>query len=152
MSTATARATTGKTPEAEVRELHEGWLKAVRSRNLDGIAAHYARDIVAFDAVQQLQFKGVDAYKKHWAACLELCTGTMAFEIAELKIAAGDDVAFSHGLLSCGGSDQNGEHKSSWMRVTAGYRKTSGRWAIVHEHFSAPFDMASGKAIFDAKP
>jgi uncharacterized protein (TIGR02246 family) len=152
MSTATARTAAGKSPEAEVRALHESWLKAVRSRDVDGIVAHYARDIVAFDAIQQLQFKGVDAYKKHWAACMEMCTESTGFEIAQLEIAAADGAAFSHGLLSCGGTDQNGEHKSAWMRVTTGYRKTGGRWIISHEHFSAPFDMASGKAIFDAKP
>jgi ketosteroid isomerase-like protein len=60
-------------------------------------------------------------------------------------------VAFSHYLTRCG-AIENGEEKASWMRVTVGYRKTNGKWIIVHEHFSAPFDMESGKALFDLKP
>jgi PhnB protein len=32
------------------------------------------------------------------------------------------------------------------------FRKTNGTWMIVHEHFSAPFDPESGKALFDLEP
>jgi ketosteroid isomerase-like protein len=36
--------------------------------------------------------------------------------------------------------------------VTFGCRKTNGKWKIAHEHFSAPFDPVSGKALFDLQP
>jgi ketosteroid isomerase-like protein len=38
------------------------------------------------------------------------------------------------------------------MRGTIGYRKTDGTWLVVHEHWSAPFDIESGKALFDLQP
>jgi ketosteroid isomerase-like protein len=38
------------------------------------------------------------------------------------------------------------------MRATVGHRKTNGKWMIVHEHFSAPFNMESGKALLGLKP
>lgn len=38
------------------------------------------------------------------------------------------------------------------MRVTQCLQKLGGQWLIVHEHFSAPFEMDSGKALFDLKP
>jgi hypothetical protein len=38
------------------------------------------------------------------------------------------------------------------MRASAGLRRRGGKWLIVHEHFSAPFDPASGKALFDLEP
>ena len=31
-------------------------------------------------------------------------------------------------------------------------RRQDGRWLIFHEHFSAPSDMESGKALFDLQP
>jgi ketosteroid isomerase-like protein len=37
------------------------------------------------------------------------------------------------------------------MRMTAGYRKTNGKWTVVHEHFSAPFDIKTLK-VLDVKP
>lgn len=148
MNTETAKATS----EAEIRALMDSWLKAVSAQDVDGIVSHYAPDILAFDAIAQLQFKGRDAYKDHWQACLSMCPGPMTFEIHDLSIAAGEDVAFSHCLNWCGGTDENGEEKASWMRMSAGYRKTNGKWKVVHEHFSSPFDMESGKALFDLKP
>jgi ketosteroid isomerase-like protein len=38
------------------------------------------------------------------------------------------------------------------MRVTACYRREAGQWRIVHEHWSAPFDMMSGTALFNLEP
>jgi ketosteroid isomerase-like protein len=38
------------------------------------------------------------------------------------------------------------------MRGTVGYRRTGGRWLIVHEHYSVPFDPESGKALLRLEP
>ena len=41
----------------------------------------------------------------------------------------------------------------SGSRMTACYRKISGRWLITHEHVSVPFYMdGSYKAAVDLKP
>ncbi len=147
MNTETAKATA----ESEIRKLMDSWLKAVLAHDVDRIVSHYAPEIVAFDAIAQLQFKGVEAYRKHWQACLSLCPGPMIFEIHDLNIAAGNDVAFGHALSRCGGTAENGEEKAGWMRMSVGFRKTNGKWRIVHEHFSAPFDMETLK-VLDLKP
>lgn len=140
------------TAEAEIRELMDSWLKAVLKTDIDKIVSHYAPDILAFDAVSQLQFKGVDAYKKHWEECLSMCPmGSMIFEIHDLNITAGDGLAFATALSRCGGTGENGEEKSGWMRMTAAYRKINGKWMVMHEHFSAPFDMQTMK-VLDLKP
>jgi uncharacterized protein (TIGR02246 family) len=148
MSTAIAHTTA----EAEIRALVDNWLRAVLARDIDGIMSHYAPDILSFDAISQLQFKGVDAYRTHWEACLSMCPGPMIFEIHDLNIAAGNDVAFCHCLTRCGATEENGAEKASWMRVTVCYRKTNGKWLVVHEHCSAPFDMESCKALLDLEP
>ena len=76
----------------------------------------------------------------------------MIFEVHDLHVATGGGVAFGHYLCRCGVIGQDGVDKASWMRGTFCCRKTDGRWLIVHEHFSAPFDMASGKTLFDLEP
>lgn len=139
--------------EAEIRTSIDNWAKAIRATELDQILVHYAPDIVAYDAIMQLQFRGFDAYKKHWIYCLTMCPpGQMIFDIEDLTIHAAQDVGFSYSLSRCGGRDDKGEEKSSWMRNTRCYRKINNRWLVVHEHFSSPFDMDSGKMLFDAKP
>jgi uncharacterized protein (TIGR02246 family) len=146
MNTATA------TAEAEIRAQVDSWLHAVLAMDIDAIVSHYAPDILAFDAVSQLQFKGVDVYRKHWQTCLAMCRpGTMIFEMHDVHVTAGDDVAFATALTRCGGRGENGEAKAGWMRMTAGYRKTHGQWRVVHEHFSAPFDMETLK-VLDVEP
>jgi len=138
--------------EAQIRSLLEAWSAAVRDKDIDAIMAYYAPDVIAYDAILALQFKGRDAYRKHWDMCLTMCDGPMVFEPHELKIYATDEIAFAHWLCSCGGADEKGEVKSSWMRASAAYRKTADGWKAVHEHFSAPFDPSSGKALFDLEP
>ncbi len=142
----------GSADEIQIRALLERWCAAVREKDVGAIMAYYAPEIVAFDAILQLQFRGAEAYRKHWEFCLGMCEGSMLFQTHQLSIHASDNVAFAHWLNKCGGTDDKGEEKSSWMRASAGYRKTELGWKAVHEHFSAPFDVASGKAMFDLQP
>lgn len=134
--------------ESELRSQLEDWAHAVRAKDVDRIFTHYAPDIVAFDAIAQLQFKGADAYRKHWETCMTMCSGPMIFELHDLQITAGDDLAFVHGLNRCGGTGPDGKEMSGWMRMTACFRKQHGKWRVVHEHFSAPFDPQSDKTLW----
>ncbi|WP_112196556.1 nuclear transport factor 2 family protein [Pseudomonas sp. LG1E9] len=130
-----------------INTLIEQWKQAVIGGDIDKIVSFYADDIVSFDAVTALQFKGKAAYRAHWEECMKHCPGPGIFEFHELRIVEAQDSAFAHWLAHCGGAD-----KACWMRVTAGYQRFSGEWKVVHEHWSAPFDMQSGAALFDLKP
>ena len=138
--------------EAQIRALIDDWARAARAKDVDAIFAHYAPDIVAFDGIGQLRFKGGDAYRKHWEACMAMCAGPMIFEVHDLDITAGDDLAFGHYLSRCGGTGPDGKEQAGWFRVTVCCRKTNGRWKVAHEHFSAPFDPESGKALLGLEP
>lgn len=154
MSTAIANDDITANPDApaQIKTAVERWSAAVRDKDLAVITAYYHPDIVAYDAILQLQFKGLDAYRAHWQYCLGLCEGPMLFEQRQLVIHASGDVAFAHWLNHCGAADEHGEMKGSWMRASAGFLLTAEGWKAVHEHFSAPFDMETGKAMFDLKP
>lgn len=138
--------------ETEIRELVDHWAKAVHASDVAAITSHYAPEIVAFDAVARLRFRGIDAYRAHWQACLAMCPGPMIFEIRDLDVVASGDVGFSFCLLRCGIIDETGQEKASWMRLTTGYRLRSGKWQIMHEHCSEPFDMTSNQVLFDLAP
>jgi len=144
--------TTQTGAEAEIRQTMESWLTAARAKDVDGICAHYAPDVVVYDAIVALRFVGVDAYRDHWRMCMEHCPGDLVFELHAPTIAAAGDVGFAWSLMRCGGTKEDGTKEPGWMRMTTCFRKTGGRWQIVHEHFSAPFDMESGKALFGLEP
>jgi ketosteroid isomerase-like protein len=115
--------------------------------------SHYAPDILSFDAIGLLQYKGRDAYKKHWQACFEMCPGDEgSFQINDLAVTAGDEIGFAHYLASCGGPGPDGEVKAGFMRGTVCCRKVDGKWLVAHEHLSVPFDMESGKALTELTP
>lgn len=138
--------------EAAVRQRLDSWLDAFLARDLDAIMSHYAADVVAFDAVQQLQFKGAPAYRAHWQACLAMCQGPSSGEFKQVTVHSAQDLAVVHALMYCGAQDEAGQLHGAWMRMTTTYRQIDGVWKIVHEHFSAPFDMQTSKALFDLTP
>ena len=60
------------------------------------------------------------------------------FEIVELEVTAGADVAFAYALLRCGTSAEFEANPDNLLRMTVGLRKVSGRWTVAHEHHSFP--------------
>jgi ketosteroid isomerase-like protein len=123
-----------KTAEAQVRELIENWAGAVRAQDLDGILKHHALDIVMFDVPPPVQSKGIDAYRKTWDVFYRWFGDAGVFDLSELTITAGEDVAFAHGLIRCAGGDAN----ELAVRLTVGCRKIDGQWTVTHEHHSEP--------------
>ena len=130
----------------------DSWTEACRSKDVARIMAHYSEDVVAYDAIGPLRFVGRAAYQAHWQACMEMCSGETLFEPHDPSFIASGEMGVAHYLLHCGGSDDKGQMQSSWMRVTQCLRQQDGRWLIMHEHFSTPCDMESGKALFDLQP
>ncbi|GIK80755.1 MAG: SgcJ/EcaC family oxidoreductase [Xanthobacteraceae bacterium] len=139
-------ATLTRTAEDEIGALIDQWREATLARDIDRVMACYAPDVLAFDAIGALQFKGRDAYRQHWQACFSQMQGAMTFEISELQITTSQDLAVFHYIARCGGTC-DGEEKSGWMRVTGCCRRTRGPWRIVHEHFSSPFDPMTGQVL-----
>jgi uncharacterized protein (TIGR02246 family) len=138
--------------EAQIRELIHRWLQALRAKDLDGIMSCYAPDILLFDLLPPLQYVGADAYRKNWAEWFPTFRGPIGYEIRDLSITTGDDVAFSHSLNRISGKRTDGGETEVWVRATVCYRKIDGKWMIAHEHVSVPFYMDSGKASVDLKP
>ena len=79
--------------------------------------------------------------------------GPIGYEIRDLTVSAGGDIAFSHSLNHLTGTKTTGEKADVWFRQTFGFRKVAGQWKIVHEHESVPFYMdGSDRAAIDLKP
>jgi ketosteroid isomerase-like protein len=140
------------TDQAQLRTLLDSWVKANLAKDLPGIIRHYTADVLAFDAILQLQFKGREAYQAHWQMCLEMCGGPSTFEVRELQLETSGELGFGHFLAHCAGTDAEGKTQGCWLRVSQGYRKQQGVWLIAHEHFSVPFDPQNGTALFGLEP
>jgi ketosteroid isomerase-like protein len=141
-----------KNDEAEIKRLIEGGVEAFRARDIDGVMSIYARELVSFDLVPPLRYVGAGAYRKRWEETFSSFQGPIVYEIHDLDITMGDDVAFGHSLNRLSGTMNNGQKTDLWVRSTACFRKINGKWLIVHTHVSVPVDLVNGKAVLDLKP
>jgi uncharacterized protein (TIGR02246 family) len=137
---------------AQIRALVERRVRAIRTKDIEGVVALYARDAVLYDLVAPLRHRGADAVRRRFGEWSSGFDGGIDYEVAELAIAAGGDVAFSSSLEHVHARHKAGHTIDMWIRVTAGYRQVDGGWRIVHEHVSVPFDMQTMHAALDARP
>jgi uncharacterized protein (TIGR02246 family) len=142
-----------KSDEAQISTLIDDLAKAVRAKNVDRVMSHYAADIVTFDLAPPLERRGAHALKASLEAWFPTFRGPVGYEIRDLSITAGDDVAFCRSLNRISGTRTNGEATDVWVRATVGLRVIDGKWLIVHAHESVPFYMdGSYRAAVDLKP
>ena len=131
----------------------DGWAKALRAKDLKGVMSVYAPEIMWFDLAPPLRYMGADAYRQNWEKWFSTWQGQIHYEIRDLSLTMGADVAFSASLNHISGTRTSGEKSDVWVRATVCYRKIDGKWMITHEHFSVPFYMdGSYKAAVDLKP
>jgi len=142
----------GSNSEGDIRELIDRFADAFRAKDVDGIMSFFAPEIVSFDILPPLAAVGTNRFVKHWEEFFESHEGPIHVEFPDISIAAGEDVAFSYCVHRIKGTLKNGLQTDWWLRWTACYRKTNGKWLIVHEHVSVPADLGTGKALLDLKP
>ncbi len=141
-----------KNDEAEIKRLIEGGVEAFRARDIDGIMSIYAPELVAFDIVPPLQYVGADAYRKRWEETFSSFQGPIGYEMHDLSITVGDDVAFGHSLNRISATMNTGQKTDLWLRSTGCFRKINGKWLIVHTHVSVPVNLEHGKAVLSLNP
>ena len=143
---------TKKNEEAEIKRVIEGGVEAVRARDIDGVMSIYAQEVVSFDIAPPLRYIGADAFRKVWEAVFSSFQGPIDYEMHDLSITVGDDMAFGHSLNRISGTLNTGQKTDLWLRWTACFRKINGTWLIVHHQKSVPVDLETGKALLSLKP
>ena len=136
--------------EAAIRKVLDERAAAFRARDAEGIVARSTPGMIAYTLAPPLKTEPTIAGLKAW---LQTWKGGLIYEMRDLCIEAGDEVAFATSLVRMGGEKTDGQKTVLWQRVTTGLRKISGVWWIVHEHASVPFYMdGSLKAAVDLEP
>ena len=120
-----------------IRSQIEAWAAAVRAQDMAGILRNHANDMVMFDVPPPLHLRGIAAYEASWPQFFEASPKPVRFDIMDLQITAGNDVAFAVALMRCAViEDGNGDDLD--FRLTVGLRKIGGQWIVTHEHHSVP--------------
>ena len=125
------------TDEEQIRRLIQGWARAVHAGDLDTVLEDHAEDIVMFDVPPPYDgVRGKAAYAKTWPPFFDWQATGAVFDIVELDVTAGTDVAFAYALLRCGTEAEFARDPDQRLRLTVGLRKQDGRWVVSHEHHS----------------
>lgn len=132
--------------EAEIRDLVEHWAAAVHAGVLDQVVADHSSDIVMFDVPPPHGgVRGIDAYRTVWPEFFRWQASGGCFEIDELSVTAGEDVAFAWVLLRCDTPAGLQARPEIRLRLTLGLRREGGRWVVAHEHHSFADTRASSE-------
>ncbi|GAA5039319.1 YybH family protein [Actinopolymorpha pittospori] len=138
--------------EARIRQQVGLIVEGLRAKDLEGLKQLYATDVVSFDVEPPLQHVGIEAKLKNWAKAFTFFQ-EMSYEVRDLTLTVGDEVAFGHCFGRLSGTLKNGTATSGmWVRVTFCFQKIDGSWLIAHDQVSVPFDMPSGKGVTDLEP
>lgn len=102
-------------------------------------------DVLIHDVLPPMKYEGADAYRPSCDDWQPDPEGEGQFELHDLSIVAGRDVAFAHGFIQCAGTLRNGKTFADLVRATFSLRKIGGAWQVAHQHVSKPFQPSGEK-------
>jgi ketosteroid isomerase-like protein len=138
--------------EATIRQQIDKIIEGIGAKDLEALRQLYATDVVSFDVEPPLQHVGIEAKLKNWANAFTFFQD-LSYEVRDLSVTVGGDVAFGHAFGRLSGTLQNGTAtRGIWVRGTFCFRKIDGSWLIAHDQASVPLDIASGKGVTDLEP
>jgi ketosteroid isomerase-like protein len=136
-----------------VRQRIDKLAEAIRAKDLERVMASYTPDVVSFDVEAPLAHVGAAAKRQNWERVFAAYRSPLGYEIRDLSITVGDDVAFAHSLNRLAGTLTNGvETDGFWVRATVCLRKIDDDWLIVHDQASVPLDVKTGSALLHLEP
>lgn len=138
--------------ETQIRQQIDKIVDGIGAKDLERLKQIYSTDVVSFDVEPPLQHVGIAAKLKNWARVFTTFDN-VNYEVRDLTLTVGHDVAFGHGFGRLSGTLKNGTATSGmWVRATFCFRKRHRNWLIAHDQFSVPLDIASGKGVIDLEP
>jgi ketosteroid isomerase-like protein len=138
--------------EAAIRQIIDERANAVRRGDVEAMSADVADDVVIFDVVNPLRQLGKVASRARAPEWVTSYDGAIGWESRDVEVFADGNVAFSHAFSHVTGKLKAGDEIDMWFRTTLGFRRVGGRWLIVHDHGSSPFDPRTGDASLSLKP
>ncbi|WP_206789445.1 nuclear transport factor 2 family protein [Amycolatopsis sp. MtRt-6] len=141
--------------EQRIRELMAAREVAMTARDASTLGSHYAPEVVAFTLAPPLVHRGAEVTdveaRRAWFETFE---GPIEYEIRDLEVTIGGDVAYSFALNRLATKPKGAPAGFElWFRSTVCFRRVAGEWRITHVHDSTPFHMdGTLRAAVDLKP
>jgi ketosteroid isomerase-like protein len=138
--------------DKRIRELLTTRVDAMTNRDAETLAGLSVPGVVGFTLAPPLVHRGEDVEaRKAWFAGFD---GAIKYEMRDLEVTVGGDVAYSHSLNRLSATPKGSPQSFDlWFRETVCFRKEDGEWRITHLHDSTPFHMdGTMRAAVDLEP
>ncbi len=122
-----------------IRDILTEWSENTRLERRDQILAHHAANLLIYDVLPPMKYESAEAYRASWDDWQPETVGDAIFELQDLNITAGNEVAFAHSFIRCGGTTPQGKKFEDLVRATFCLRKIGNDWQVVHQHISKPY-------------
>lgn len=135
-----------------IKARYREWKHAFEARDVKGVMAIYAPNVVAYDLVPPLQLIGSDAYRQDYSNFFAKFKGPIRANFQNIDVDQSGNIAFAFGLERLRGTLTDGKPVDMWIRFSDGWTRQNGQWHVAHEHVSVPVDITTGKAPTDLTP
>jgi ketosteroid isomerase-like protein len=123
-----------------VRQVYERWFAGTAARDLDGMMAAVADEVVSYEHGTPMEHRGVDAVREVCRRNLEASGGaSVTWDVPDLTVLVRDDLAVAWGLDHV----RVDPAVDSWSRGTRVFARRDGEWRMIHQHLSVPCDPAT---------
>lgn len=127
--------------EEQIRLVLQQWADATRQGRQNDVLANHLPDVLIYDVLAPMKYESAEAYRRCWDEWQPETQGQGQFELQDLTVNAGAEVAFAHCFIKCGGTLPDGKTFEDLVRATFCLRKTSGAWKVAHQHISKPIQL-----------
>lgn len=132
----------------EVLKVLQDTFNAISAKDPKKIIANYAPDVIVYDVKPPFETRGAVAWRHTWEACLPYFPDKFKFEMKDVHVHVGTDMAFVHFFMRIVTGDVNHDAAQTWIRCTSCMKKQQSKWKIVHEHGSLPYNPHTRVAEF----
>lgn len=153
MSNDEAHKSTGDDDGAhEVMSLHARWFAAAAAKDLAASMEPIADDIVSYEHSAPLQFTDVEAIREECRRGFDLASDDFGWTVPDMRVLVAADLAVAWGLNRMASRLPDGTEQVTWSRGTRVFQRREGRWMMIHQHLSFPFDPETGAAATELAP
>src|SRR5690606_14023685 len=135
------------TADRDLRILFENWFRASERKDLNASMEPIADDVLSYEHECPLEYRGIDALRATCSAGFDQMPEGFRWDVPDLQVVVRGDLAITWGLNRMRGPDVE-----LWSRGTRVFQKIDGRWRMIHQHVSFPYDPESGAARLDLRP
>lgn len=133
--------------EKELRALFDNWFQASERKDLDATMEPIAKSIVSYEHDAPLVYRGVDTVRAVCKSGFDSVPKEFRWDVPDLHVLVRGDIAITWGL-----NHMHGSGLDMWSRGTRIFQKVDGRWQMIHQHVSFPYDPATGTTKLDLQP